>query len=341
MGATGSSSVIASAEASSLAGFLFCDTSAATKDPQGCVASFVSAAPELGLGPCVVSRHRSTQAENEDRPRAASCCRGDAIAGDGALARELPGPGRSLADVVKLPPFGLASAVALLLPGATAAHAGLAAPGVAAACLPIMVPFSVPSVSPEAWLSNKRARACHRACVICVYVQGAFAGYRFLQGDLVGGTYAALQALMGVYATDVTGLRFFPTYIVVSGFNGLLGLFQVFQTFNGVPLHILPLAALLPHLASLAGAYFGWQFCQEVTAIAGGLGSSGSQDTCFVRVMASDCWPLSALSPNMAPADRISGFGNIGGGDSGSGGLGWGSGGFNAFGGGGHRLGSQ
>merc|ERR1712060_737335 len=127
-------------------------------------------------------------------------------------------------------------------------------------------------------------------------------------------------------------MRFFPTYIVFSGFNGLLGLLQVFQQFQGVPVHWLPIMAAVPPALSLVSAYCGWQFCKEVQAIAAGLPGDGPQDTCFVRVMGGDWWPAS-----------MSGYDNPDASSGGAGMAGSGGGGanarFSAFGGDGHRLG--
>merc|ERR1719198_2055090 len=91
-----------------------------------------------------------------------------------------------------------------------------------------------------------------------------------------------------------------PTYIFVSGFNGLLGIFSVFQAFQGVPMHQLPWLALLPPTTSLLSAYWGYQFCREIIAIGEGLRGDGPQDTCFVRMMTADWWPAGAstVSPS-------------------------------------------
>merc|ERR1712113_1194511 len=67
----------------------------------------------------------------------------------------------------------------------------------------------------------------------------------------------------------------------------------VFQTFQGMPVHHIPLSTALPPALSLIAAYCGWQFCSEVRAIAAGLNGDGSQDTCFVRFMGGGWWPNS------------------------------------------------
>jgi hypothetical protein len=259
--------------------------------------------------------------------------------GDGeeasGLASVVPrGRAHLTAAALGLPPFNISN-VFLLLPAAASLHAqGAVAGGVAAACLPMAVPFSVPQVSPDSWLANKRARAFHRCCVIGVYVQGASAVFKFMRGDLVGGTYDGLMALMGGYAIQPDGMRFFPTYIMCAGFNGLLGTFQVFQTYQGIPLHFLPLMACLPPIVGVATAYCGWQFCKELRAIAAGLPGDGPQDSCFVRFMGGDWWPAS-LSP-MPQAEAAPSAGGFGGGATGASAAG---GRFSAFAGDGHRLG--
>lgn len=189
-------------------------------------------------------------------------------------------------------------------------------------------------------MANKRARAFHRCCVIAVYVQGAFAIFKFASGNLIGGIYDGLNTAMGAYAIQPEGLRFFPTYLTISGFNGLIGCFQIFQAYNGVPLQFIPKLSILPPILGLLSAYWGWQFCREVKAIAVGLPGLGRQDTCFVRFMGGDwCSPFSTLSPTppapqgaAEPSDRrdeedASGSGRLH------------AGGFRMFGGDGHRLG--
>lgn len=202
------------------------------------------------------------------------------------------GPSRP-GQIMELPsPIGYHGA-AMLLPAAYAAHAGLLQGPVAVACFPMVVPFSTPSVPPELWLANKRARAFHRCCVLGVYLQGAFSLFKFAHGDLIGGTYDAIQALMGAYAVSPDGQQFLPSYMMMAGFNGVLGTFQLFQAYHGVPLHYLPLWSMLPSAISLANTYFCWQFIKEIKAINEGLNYSGPQDSCFVSLMGGDWWPAS------------------------------------------------
>lgn len=241
---------------------------------------------------------------------------------------------------VDLPPFEYAN-LGLLLPAAFAAHSGiLVSGGVACACLPIMSPFQVPQVSPDSWMANKRALAFHRCVVFGVYVQGALALLKFSGGDLVGGTYLALQAAMGAYAITPDGTRFMPSYMMISGFNGILGIIQVFQSFQGVPLHYIPMSAMLPPTLSLLTLYWGWQFCRELRAIGTGMAGDGPQDSCWVKFMGGDIWPISTLS---SPPEGTSRAGD-GGESSVMGGVISGGGAasrFSAFGGSGHRLGEQ
>jgi len=217
----------------------------------------------------------------------------------------------------------------LLLPPALAVHLGLFNNIAAtAACLPIAVPFSVQHVAPDVWNANKRARAFHNAIVIGVYLQGGIAIMKFASGDLVGGTYLALQVLSGLYAIQPDGLSFIPTYVMVSGLNGVLGLVHVLQNFQGIPFAQLPITALASPIISILSAYFGWQFCREVTAISVGLNGEGPQDTCFVRTFGGDWWPLSWLASAHTSAPSSS---------SAPGPLQ----GFSAFTGDGHRLGGS
>lgn len=236
---------------------------------------------------------------------------------------------------VKLPPFEIGH-LGLLLPAAYAAHSGLLlSAGAACACLPIMAPFQVPQVSPDSWMANKRALAFHRCCVLGVYIQGGMALLKFSGGDLVGGTYLALQAAMGAYSITPDGARLMPSYMMMSGFNGLLGIIQVFQTFQGVPLHFIPFSAILPPVVSLLSCYWGWQFCRELRAIGAGMAGDGEQDTCWVKFMGGDIWPISALSPQVETPEREREHGES---VTASGSV---MSRFSAFGGSGHRLGEN
>jgi len=226
---------------------------------------------------------------------------------------------------VQLPPFEYSN-IALLLPVAVASHAGLLLSGGAAcACMPMMAPFAVPQVSPDSWMANKRALAFHRCCVLGVYSQGALTLLKFGSGDLVGGLYLGIQAAMGAYAITPDGSRMMPSYLMISGFNGLLSTIQVVQAFHGVPLNWV----VLPPAISLLSCYWGWQYCRELRAIGTGMPGDGPQDTCWVKFMGGDIWPISALSPAMeGERERQEG-------ESAAASR------FSAFAGNGHRLGAQ
>lgn len=237
---------------------------------------------------------------------------------------------------VQLPPFELAN-IGLLSPVLLAAHGGLLSPaGAMCACLPIMAPFQVPQVSPDSWMANKRAVAFHRCCTLAVYTQGALAIGKFAGGDLVGGTYLGLQAALGAYAITPDGTRLMPSYLMISAFNGVLGLVQVFQQFQGVPLMHIPPTAIMAPTISLLACYWVWQFTKELRAIGGGLVGDGPQDTCWVNFMGGDIWPITLLSPTIETRER-----DRAGGESVIGGGGGVSNRFSAFAGGGHRLGEN
>merc|ERR1719336_1751905 len=163
--------------------------------------------------------------------------------------------------------------------------------------MPMVVPYSMPSVSSDMWLGNKRARACHRCCVLAVYAQGTLALVKFISGDLVGGFFDAFQAAIGAAATKPDGSKLMPTYAMVAGFNGVLGIIQALQSYQGALVHSLPFLLAAPSVISVLAAYCGWQFCKELRAIAAGYAGSGPQNSCFVQICSADCWPLAALSP--------------------------------------------
>lgn len=201
--------------------------------------------------------------------------------------------GRAMPLLRLLPAFDLKACLAALLPAFFAATQP--STGVALSCLPLIVPFQVPQMSPDTWMHNKRARAFYRSCVVGVSVQGVFAVVKFAKGNLIGGLYDGIQAGMGAYALfgGGDGVSFFPTYLTICGFNGIISVFQVFQSYNGLPLQLIPKLAVLPPAMSILCTYWGWQFCREVRAIAVGLPGYGSQDTCFVRCMGGAWWPTS------------------------------------------------
>jgi len=214
--------------------------------------------------------------------------------------RKHHGDRRPVLDALDLPPPAVGNMVAALLPAAvTALHpAGLSATGaVVPAMMPVVVPNSMPSVSSDIWLGNKRARAYHRCCVLAVYAQGTVALMKVISGDLVSGFLDGFLAAIGAAATQPDSSKLMPTYTMVAGFNGGLGIIQALQSCQGVALHNLPLFLATPAIISVLGAYCGWQFCKEIRAIAAGYTGSGPQNSCFVRICSADCWPLASLSP--------------------------------------------
>jgi len=213
-----------------------------------------------------------------------------------------PSPRRSLWQDPEMFP----GAVAFFVPAAAALAQQVVSggsSGVALACLPIVVPFSIPQVSMDVWCADKRALAFHRATAILVHVQGGLAVLRFLSGDLVGGAYQGLQTALGLYAIGPEGMPFFPSYIMMSGFNGFIGGLGVIQNLQGVPFGAIPWAPFASPAVSLAVAYCGWQFCKEVYAIASGA-ELGEQDSCFVRALTPAWWPQgSSLAATTRPAE--------------------------------------
>lgn len=190
----------------------------------------------------------------------------------------------------------------LLQVGTVTVEAALGSTSPAAlACMPFVMPVAIDNVSPEHWMANKRALAFHRSTVLSVYLQFGFAGWKAIQGNLVGAAYDMFTALCGWHAISAEGQQFFPTYICISGFNGIISFLQTIQMSHGIPVQQLPLSIFAQPVLSIASAYFGMEFVQEVNAISVGRTCFGAQDTCFVKVMSSDCWPWS-LTPGERPA---------------------------------------
>jgi len=210
------------------------------------------------------------------------------------------GAQRPMVDVLEFAPPNLGNVAAALVPSVAAVlhPAGLSTTSVVVpAMMPMVVPYSMPSLSSDMWLGNKRARAYHRCCVLAVYAQGTLALVKFISGDLIGGFFDAFQATIGAAATKPEGCKLMPTYAMVAGFNGVLGIIQALQSYQGAFDHNLPFLLAAPSVISVLAAYCGWQFCREIRAIASGYTGSGPQNSCFVRICSADCWPLASLSP--------------------------------------------
>mmetsp|Transcript_30370 Transcript_30370/g.49506 ORF Transcript_30370/g.49506 Transcript_30370/m.49506 type:complete len:140 (+) Transcript_30370:3-422(+) len=82
---------------------------------------------------------------------------------------------------------------------------------------------------------------------------------------------------------------------MICGFNGVLGLVQVFQINQGIsPLDIPFFAWGAPGISCMA-CYWGWQFARELRAIGTGSTGEGAQDTIYVNAMGSDSWPANLI----------------------------------------------
>merc|ERR1719265_23937 len=95
-----------------------------------------------------------------------------------------------------------------------------------------------------------------------------------------------------------------PSYMMVCGFNGILGVVQILQAHQGVPFRAMPVSFVAPSVVSLLACYWGWQFIKELQAIGGGYAGDGAQDSCWVSFMGGDIWPISALSPAVETRER-------------------------------------
>lgn len=253
-------------------------------------------------------------------------------------------------DALGLPPLEPAH-MALLLPALAACHFGPGA--VVQSCLPLVVPFSMPELSYSTWASNKKALAYNRCVIVTIYIQGACALLKFTSGNMVGGFFDGMQVAMGIYSLTPDGMRLLPTYMMMSGVNGAVGLLQVLQTYNGIPLAWLPKLQIIPPVMAMVSSYFSWQFLKECRTISAGVGGVGRQpatdtqgDSCIVWAMGADWWPSFIWAPihgepRSSGQDRgREGGGITGFGDSAGGGFGAGLR-FPVFEGSGHRLGEQ
>jgi len=212
---------------------------------------------------------------------------------------ELCRPGLEALRLPKLTLVNVATGALMPVLATTAYSIGFTTSSVVTpAMMPMFAPETLPHVSGNWWVVNKRARAFHRCCVIAVYTQGVFSLLKLVRGDLVGGLFDMLQTGIGLTATQPQGISVMPTYVMVAGFNGVLGMLQVFQSFQGIPIRYLPILVTAPPICAIIAALCGWQICKEIRAMASGT-SSGPQDSFFVRICSADFWPLSVLSPTL------------------------------------------
>ncbi|CAD7943831.1 unnamed protein product [Amoebophrya sp. A25] len=186
--------------------------------------------------------------------------------------------------------LGAASSIAALTGGLPICHLTLR--NVTMACVPLVAPFNTPPVAYNNWCQNKRAVAFQRSLFFLCAAQGGLAMAKFFAGNLIGGFFDAMIAGTGLYAATPEGVTMLPTYLCFAGFNGVMDLLQLLQSFHGVmPLYLLPFqyAAFRPELL-LLGCYFTYELHKELQAIFCGYQCAGPQDTLFVKAMSHDIW---------------------------------------------------
>lgn len=134
-------------------------------------------------------------------------------------------------------------------------------------------------------MANKRAVAFCRGVALASSAQGVLAVMKFGGGDLVGGFFDGIMAGLGLWSTREDGVQMLPSYILFSGFNGVIYLLQVVQDGSG-------LGAIVRPVVCLTGAYLGWQFLKELQSLSSGYSTSGpsdgDQDSWFVKFMNGD-----------------------------------------------------
>ncbi|CAD7932206.1 unnamed protein product [Amoebophrya sp. A120] len=183
-------------------------------------------------------------------------------------------------------------------------------------CVPIVAPFNTPPVGYVHWRTNKRAVAFQRSLFFLCVAQGGLAMAKFFAGNLIGGFFDAMIAGTGLYAACPDGVTMLSTYLVFAGFNGVMDMLQLLQTYHGmIPLYLLPFQypAFRPILL-LLGCYYTYEFHKELAAIFGGYGCAGSQDTYFVEAMSHKIWGnppgCSEHEARLEESGTGSGFGN-------------------------------
>ena len=176
----------------------------------------------------------------------------------------------------------LANVLGNLALGASAAVLTGTNPGIpiAMACIPIIVPMSIPMVgassSTALSLLSEDAKGFVKGITYLSIGQGTMAVLDIVFGDLLSGAMKALFAGLGFYVTTMEdGVSILPSYTVVSFVNGCIMMLSTFERmsarktplFSGfMPLYLnyIHLTQLLHPILCFGGAYMGWQIIKEL-----------------------------------------------------------------------------
>ncbi|CAD7936309.1 unnamed protein product [Amoebophrya sp. A25] len=185
-------------------------------------------------------------------------------------------------EAMEFCPSGEAIARVAVVQGSAALHAyasvkSAPAGSVSMACLPIIVPFSMPYDNVVDFFPlNERATKYQKTLVCLTTTQGTLSLVQLMLGDLMGGFLGGMMAATGSYASSsTTAVSWLPTYTVLSFLNGsvsTLGMMEkmVFSKYAFFALSN-PLVVNLVHglvvavpLTSFFGCYYSYGYLREI-----------------------------------------------------------------------------
>jgi len=165
-----------------------------------------------------------------------------------------------------------------------AAVTGLDSRGVVLSCIPVMVPFTSPGDNTSISIlpySSERSIRCQKGLISITVTQGCIALFQFIIGDTAGGFLSFLMAGVGLYSALPTGLKWLPTFVIMSFINGsiqflglvertMFGKFALMSFANPAVVNIYHLFLMSGPILSFASVYVGYQLLKEIRQIAAG-----------------------------------------------------------------------
>eukprot|EP00397_Hematodinium_sp_SG-2012_P031415 GEMP01033348.1.p1 GENE.GEMP01033348.1~~GEMP01033348.1.p1 ORF type:complete len:283 (+),score=50.41 GEMP01033348.1:145-993(+) len=189
-----------------------------------------------------------------------------------------------------------------------AAAQGLHTHGVLMSCIPVIVPFSSPSDSAISRLpyTSERSLKFQKLLISATIAQGSVSLFQFIIGDTAGGFLGLMMAGVGCYSAMPHGIKWLPTYIIMSFINGsieilglaertLFGKYALLSLANPWAVNVYHGLLLSAPMLTLAGAYVGYQLLKEIRLIA-----SGTATPMLVPELNSDTLPGPGYPQNTA-----------------------------------------
>ena len=141
------------------------------------------------------------------------------------------------------------------------------AAGVVTSCVPIIIPIDAPLswLDPRLFsLLSETPKKCAGRITTVGGIQISLAMAEVFLGDPVRGMSDLLQGGFGLYIVTPEGLSSMPTYILWSGFSGLLTLGRLQELYllpkrTSILMKYFTISSAVQPLLCLVGCYYGWQ----------------------------------------------------------------------------------